>query len=83
MRLPAFNLFDAGLSYRMEVGAEKQNTVTMRFNVNNVFDTTYISSARTNYEATPESVTWKGVDVRNEVMLGVGRTWNATLRFNF
>ena len=83
MKLPAFNLFDAGLSYRMEVGKEKQNSVTMRLNVNNVFDTTYISSARTNYEATPESATWKGVDVRNEVMLGVGRTWNATLRYNF
>ncbi|TDS58221.1 TonB-dependent receptor [Myroides indicus] len=83
MKLPAFNLFDAGLSYRMEVGKEKQNSLTMRVNVNNVFDTTYISSARTNIEATPESVTWKGVDVRNEVMLGAGRTWNFTMRFNF
>ncbi|WP_060874599.1 TonB-dependent receptor [Myroides odoratus] len=83
MKLPAFNLWDAGVSYRMEVGKEKQNALTMRFNVNNVFDTTYISSARTNIEATPESKTWKGIDVRNEVMLGAGRTWNFTMRFNF
>ncbi len=83
MKLPAFNLFDAGLSYRMAVGKTKSNSVTMRLNVNNVFDTTYISSARTNIEATETSKTWKGVDVRNEVMLGAGRTWNFTMRYNF
>lgn len=83
MKLPSFDLVDAGLSYRMELGKEKQNALTMRFNINNLFDTTYISSARTNIEATPESKTWNGVDVRNEVMLGAGRTWNFTMRFNF
>ncbi|SDH99425.1 TonB-dependent Receptor Plug Domain [Myroides phaeus] len=83
MKLPAFNLFDAGLSYRLLVGKEKTNSVTMRLNVNNVFDTTYISSARTNIEATPGAATWKGVSEKNEVMLGAGRTWNVTLRYNF
>ena len=83
MKLPAFNLFDAGLSYRLSVGKEKTNSVTMRVNVNNVFDTTYISSARTNIEATPTSTNWKGVNELNEVMLGAGRTYNVTLRYNF
>ncbi|MCS7472824.1 TonB-dependent receptor [Myroides odoratimimus] len=83
MKLPAFNLFDAGLSYRLPVGKEKTNSVTMRVNVNNVFDTTYISSARTNYEARPGEATWKGVSEKNEVLLGAGRTWNFTLRYNF
>jgi hypothetical protein len=83
IKLPAFNLFDAGLSYRMEVGKEKSNSVTMRVNVNNIFDTTYISSSRTNYHTSKANEQWKGVDTTNEVMFGAGRTWNLTLRYNF
>ncbi len=83
MKLPAFNLVDAGASYRLPVGRDKANSLVMRVNVNNVFDTTYISTARTNIETTETSTTWKGIDVRNEVMFGVGRTWNLSLRYNF
>lgn len=84
IRLPSFNLFDAGLSYRMEVGKEKQNSVTMRFNVNNLFDTTYIASSRTNKHVDEKTVdTWKGINTSNEVMFGTGRQWNFTLRYNF
>ncbi|MCC9042311.1 TonB-dependent receptor [Myroides sp. M-43] len=83
VKLPSFNLFDAGLSYKMEVGKGKKNSVSMRVNVNNVFDTTYVTASRTNIHATETSTTWKGLDTRNEVYFGVGRTWNATLRYNF
>nr|WP_286428367.1 TonB-dependent receptor [Myroides marinus] len=83
IKLPSFNLFDAGLSYKMDVGKEKKNSVSMRVNVNNLFDTTYISSSRTNYHTSKENVKWKGVDTTNEVMFGVGRTWNFTMRYNF
>ncbi|WP_430614797.1 TonB-dependent receptor [Flavobacterium sp. JP2137] len=48
LRLPAFGLLDAGVSYRMEVGKEKQNAFTMRLNVNNVLDRVYIAESRTN-----------------------------------
>ncbi|SEQ01136.1 Outer membrane receptor proteins, mostly Fe transport [Myroides profundi] len=84
--LPSFNLFDAGLSYKMHVGKEKKNSVTMRANVNNVFDTTYISYSRTNIhggDSKANNVNWKGVDTANEVYFGNGRTWNFTLRYNF
>lgn len=84
--LPAFNLFDAGLSYKMEVGKDKKNSVSMRVNVNNVFDTTYISYSRTNIhsgDSKSSGKTWKGVDTNNEVFFGNGRTWNVTLRYNF
>lgn len=84
--LPSFNLFDAGLSYKMKVGKEKQNSVSMRVNVNNVFDTTYISYSRTNIhsgDSKANNVNWKGVDTANEVYFGNGRTWNVTLRYNF
>ncbi|MHC5200976.1 TonB-dependent receptor [Myroides sp. LJL119] len=83
MKIPAFNLMDAGASYRMQVGKDLSNSVVFRANVNNVFNTTYITSARTNIEATANSTTWKGIDERNEVMFGVGRTWNFGITFNF
>jgi outer membrane receptor protein involved in Fe transport len=51
--------------------------------VNNIFDTTYISSSRTNYHTSKANEQWKGVDTTNEVMFGAGRTWNLTLRYNF
>ncbi len=84
--LPSFNLFDAGLSYKMKVGKEKQNSVSMRVNVNNVFDTTYISYSRTNIhseDTKANKTSWKGVDTANEVYFGNGRTWNVSLRYNF
>jgi len=87
IKLPAFNLFDAGLSYKLEVGKAKQNSVTMRLNVNNVFDTTYITASRTNIHEgeakASKTGNWKGVNNANEVYFGVGRTWNFTLRYNF
>lgn len=48
LRLPSFGLLDAGVSYRMEVGKQKQNAFTMRLNVNNVLDKVYIAESRTN-----------------------------------
>ncbi|MEC4112926.1 TonB-dependent receptor [Myroides pelagicus] len=86
IKLPSFSLFDAGISYRMELGKDKQNSLTMRANVNNVFDTTYISYSRTNIHEGDDKATgqqWKGVDTANEVYFGSGRTWNFTLRYNF
>ncbi|MHC5309716.1 TonB-dependent receptor [Myroides sp. LJL116] len=84
MQLPAFNLVDAGMSYRLPVGKDRSNSVVMRVNVNNVFNTTYITTARTNIQVDEKTTaTWKGIDERNEVMFGVGRTWNFSLRYNF
>lgn len=46
LRLPSYNLFDAGASYKFNIGAAE--TLTFGVNVYNVFDTTYISEATTN-----------------------------------
>ena len=111
IKLPSFSLFDAGVSYRMEVGREKQNAVSMRLNVNNVLDKIFISEGRTNihkaseaeynasvdkngkdvgikkdfasYDSYLENGLYKGIDTRNQVFFGAGRTWNFTLRFEF
>lgn len=51
LQLPAYGLFDAGFSYKMLVGQNKDKSVNFRLNVNNVFDKTYIAESRTNFFA--------------------------------
>lgn len=63
VRLPAYTLADAGLTYRFSLGS---NPLVFRANVYNLFNEAYINQ-------------------RNAFgyYLGVGRTWNASLRYNF
>lgn len=97
LELPSYGLVDAGFSYKMLVGAKKDNSVSFRFNLNNVFDTTYIAESRTNIFASdnvnatnPAAGTYsstgqiyKGLATANQVWFGFGRTYNFTMRFNF
>ncbi|WP_126653214.1 TonB-dependent receptor [Chryseobacterium aureum] len=95
MKLPDFNLFDVGFSYKIRLRDASQY-FTIGANVYNLFDTTYISDASTNvftktsdqfataaqYEAY-QSTLYKGIDPTNRVLFGFGRTWAANLSFNF
>ncbi|MET3034892.1 TonB-dependent receptor plug domain-containing protein [Chryseobacterium sp. NRRL B-14859] len=95
MKLPDFNLFDLGFSYKIRLKDSSQY-FTIGANVYNLFDTTYISDASTNvftktsdqfttaaqYEAY-QSTLYKGIDPSNRVLFGFGRTWAANLSFNF
>ncbi|PRB06799.1 TonB-dependent receptor [Chryseobacterium sp. MYb7] len=95
MKLPDFNLFDVGFSYKIRLRDSSQY-FTIGANVYNLFDTTYISDASTNvftktsdqfataaqYEAY-QSTLYKGMDPSNRVLFGFGRTWAANLSFNF
>lgn len=86
MELPSFNLFDLGMTYTMKVGKDKSNSVVIRANVNNVFDTVYIAEGNTSKRVGDKGTTgktWKGVDTSNQVWFGAGRTWNVALRYNF
>lgn len=62
-RLPSYDLVDAGVTYKFNLG---ENRFTLRGNVRNVFNSPYIGQ-------------------RNAFgyVLGIGRTWNASLRYNF
>ncbi|MFH4963589.1 TonB-dependent receptor [Gaetbulibacter sp. M235] len=83
LKLPSYNLVDAGLSYKMMVGANKTNSVNLRFNMNNVFDEEYIAESATNTFANPGDDTYKGINTSNKVFFGFGRTWNFGIRYNF
>lgn len=84
LELPSYGLMDAGFSYKMIVGKNRDNSVNFRINVNNVLDTTYISESRTNNFVTDSNTaTYDGVATSNQVYFGFGRTWNVSLRYNF
>ncbi|WP_336965349.1 TonB-dependent receptor [Chryseobacterium contaminans] len=106
LELPSYNLFDLGLSYRINLN-NKQQYFTIRGNVYNLFDTTYIAESNTNthanltaqeyaeikggtvaglakeYAAYQAAGNYKGISQTNQVFFGFGRTWTATLSFNF
>ena len=77
LKLPSYGLLDGGATFQFGKG------VSLRVNVNNLLDTTYIAESNSNIHATSTSTTWNGVDVRNSVWFGFGRTWNASLKYRF
>ncbi len=78
--LPSFGLLDLGASYGLDLGS---NRLSFRVNVNNVTDNIYMSESNTNILAGPGDDTYDGVNVRNNVFFGWGRTWNASVSYNF
>ena len=82
LRLPDYNLLDLGVSYKLRL-RERSQYFTFGVNVYNVIDTYYISDASTSIHATGASTTYKGIDTKNRVFFGAGRTWAASVAFNF
>ena len=79
--LPSYGLLDAGLTFNFPIGNLDGR---FRVNVNNVLDTEYIAESNSNVHVDDNTVdTWNGVDVRNYVWFGFGRTWNASFKVNF
>lgn len=84
LELPAYNLVDAGVSYKMIVGKEADKSVALRLNVNNVFDETYISESETNVAPDADPLNnYEGINTGNRVYFGFGRTWNFSLSYRF
>ena len=85
LRLPSYNLLDVGLSYKLGIG--NGQSFTLRGSIYNVLDTIYIAESRTNIHATEQDVingnTYKGLHKNNQVYFGYGRTWSASLTFQF
>ena len=80
MMLPSYDLFDFGASYKLDIAGE---TVFVRANINNIFDNYYFAESKTNYEAGPGDSTYLGVNTRNKVFPGWGRTWNLGFTYRF
>ena len=81
LKLPNYDLVDAGVSYRLKI--TEKNALSFRASVNNLFNTFYITEATSNVAATEQSQNWKGINTDNFVLIGWGRTWNGTIKFTF
>ncbi|MEO2051822.1 MAG: carboxypeptidase-like regulatory domain-containing protein [Allomuricauda sp.] len=83
LKLPSFNILDAGVTFRMPLGADKTKQLKIRGNVNNALNTIYISRLTTARFVEPGDETYNGLNVSNQGYFGWGRTWNVTLRYDF
>ena len=83
LQLPEYGILDSGVSYRLNLTSDKSKSLDFRVNVNNVLDRRYISELSTANFATAGSTTYRGIDVSNRGFFGLGRTWNASVRYNF
>jgi hypothetical protein len=81
LKLPAYSLVDASLTYKFPV--KNVGKFTTRFSVNNLFDKIYISESDTNYFANPGDATWNGIKTNNRVFFGWGRSWNFSVKLKF
>lgn len=80
IKLPTFDLVDAGVNYKFNF---EKTSLNLRLNVNNIFDRVYISEMTSALAANEGDVTYRGINVKNNVFFGNGTTWNVGMRFNF
>jgi outer membrane receptor protein involved in Fe transport len=82
LKLPGHTLANAGVTYKFDV--TEKIKARFRLNVNNVFDTVYISDGYSNIHVNGSTTgTYQGIDVKNNVYFGYGRSWNASMKFSF
>ncbi len=83
LQLPAYTLFDGGVSYKLLFGKEQSQKINFRLNINNLFNTTYLAESQTNIFADPGDDTYDGINTANKAFFGFGRTWNFSVRYSF
>ncbi len=81
LELPSYFLADLGMSY--DFNFKNDTDLGVRLNINNLFNTEYISESLTNRFYNATSGVYRGVDGSNKVFFGFGTTWNFTVRYNF
>ena len=82
LELPSFGLMDMGATYKIIKKAGNKG-LSLRVNVNNVFHKIYISELTSNIALEAGDTAYQGINVDNFALFGLGRTWNAGLRYNF
>ena len=83
LELPGYALSDLGVSYKWNLNEERNEALSFRLNINNLFDEEYIAESATNIFAQPGDETYRGVNTRNKVFFGFGTTWNFSVRYSF
>ena len=81
MKLPSYELFDFGASYKLRVGNDEM--VYLRLNINNLFDNYYIAESSDNILNKVGDPTFLGVNAKNRAFPGWGRSWNLGFTYRF
>jgi hypothetical protein len=81
LKLPSYDLFDLRADYTFDLG--KGKTLRVAATMNNVFNTKYMSRSATNTFASEGDDTYQGINTRNRVYFGWGRSWNTSVKFRF
>ena len=85
LKLPSFGLVDLGVTFKIKF-KDSKNFINLRGNVYNLLDKVYISESNTNVhldDSNAAAGSWNGVSMKNQVYFGFGRTWAATISYNF
>jgi outer membrane cobalamin receptor len=80
LRLPSYSLMDFGAYYKFNLG---NNQLSIAANLNNAFDTEYIAESLTNTFIGEGDSSYRGINTRNKVFFGFGRTFNVSARYSF
>ena len=83
--MPAYNLLDGGVSYRLSFKETSPiKGLSFRLNVNNILNTKYIVQGFSNIAADEKAENnWKGINKANTVAFGYGRTWSLSAAMTF
>ena len=81
LRLPSYTLMDFGAYYKFNFGGDGQLSIAA--NLNNAFDTEYIAESLTNTFVGDGDTAFRGINTRNKVFFGFGRTFNVSARYSF
>lgn len=82
--MPAYTLFDFHTGYRFKLPELKKMNFTIKLNVLNLFDSTYISDAKNNDSYLQDGYVFQTFDARSaSVFMGAGRQFTASLKVVF
>lgn len=81
LKLPSYGVADMGVSFKLPL--EEGKSLSLRANVNNLFNNIYIAELRTANVAEAGDETYNGINVSNNGYFGKGRTWNFGVRYKF
>ncbi len=81
LQLPGYTVADFGATYRISFNDDSR--MSLRLNINNLWDQEYIAESATNIAANPGDATYLGINTANKVFFGFGTTWNFTVRYQF
>ena len=81
LKLPKYNVMNTGINYSFNI--PNFSKVKLNFLINNLFNTVYISKSETNFFPESNQTNWNGINTKNRVFFGWGRTYTFGVNLKF